>query len=196
MKVYFLRHGQTRVNTIRAVHAKQDEAVLDETGNEQAHKLAQACQDLGVGQLFCSPEVRARQTAESIADRLKLQPIVLEDLGERDWGDWAGWPWKEIQARLEGMSLADRYQFTPPHGESWKQMEERLKRALVKITKADSPTAVVTHGGAMRALMPLLQEAPKETSFKYDFANASITGFEFTGGKWTEFQENDTAHLK
>src|SRR4051812_8295350 len=111
MKVYFLRHGQTHVNTTGSVHAKQDEAVLDETGREQARKLAAACQGLGVERLFCSPAIRARETADTIASQLTIQPVVLEDLGERDWGDWAGWPWKDIQSRLEGMSLSERYKF-------------------------------------------------------------------------------------
>jgi broad specificity phosphatase PhoE len=64
-------------------------------------------------------------------------------------------------------------------------MEDRLRTALDKICAVTaSPVAVVTHGGALRALMPIIKNQPKETSFNYDFENASLTKFEYKHGSW------------
>jgi len=197
MRLLFLRHGQTATNVQAAVHRKGDEATLDETGQGQAVALVSVCRKEGVQAICCSSESRAQETADIIGEALSLQPIVLQDLHERDWGDWSGKQWSEIQASLQSMALGERYEFIPPNGESWRQMEERLRRALWTVTsmKLDC-VAVVSHGGALRALMPILKEQPKETSFHYDFGNASVTIFELVDGNWHEIAENDTAHLR
>lgn len=196
MKIIFMRHGQTKVNVAASVHRKNDEATLDETGETQAHKLAIACYQEGLQQLFCSPELRAQQTAGIIATELGLEQIELPEFSERNWGDWSGKPWSEIQAQFERMTLQERYEFVPPNGESWKEMDERLHCGLDKITHSThSVVGVVTHGGALRALMPIIKDQPKESSFQYDFLNVSITSFDFDGGKWTLVRENDVTHL-
>ena len=191
-----MRHGQTKVNVAASVHRKNDEATLDETGEEQAHKLAIACYQEGLQELFCSPELRAQQTAEILAAELGLKPIELAEFSERNWGDWSGKPWSEIQSQLDRMTLQERYEFIPLNGESWKAMEGRLHHGLGTLTKSDhSVVGVVTHGGALRALMPITKDQPKESSFQYDFLNASITIFDFDDGKWTLIRQNDVTHL-
>ena len=55
--------------------------------------------------------------------------------------------------------------------------------------------AIFTHGGALRGLMPILENAPKESSFQYNFNNASVTIFDYDDGKYTEIAVNDTSHL-
>jgi len=196
MKVLFLRHGQTATNVAAKVHRKNDESPLDKVGISQAHKLAIACFAEGVQQLYCSPEKRARQTADIIGAQLGLKAIALEELGERDWGNWSDKPWTEIQSKLEKLSVTERYEFVPPKGESWQAMDRRLEIAVERIQSSNSPVmAVVMHGGALRALMPLLKGEAKETSFNYDFKNASITSFEYESGSWTLLRENDLAHL-
>ena len=54
---------------------------------------------------------------------------------------------------------------------------------------------IVSHAGAIRALMPYLLNAPKEESFKYNPANASISVFDYTGKKFIKRLIDDTSHL-
>lgn len=54
---------------------------------------------------------------------------------------------------------------------------------------------VVSHGGAIRALMPHLLGVPKEESFKYDPDNASLAIFEYDGDNFIKKTVNDTSHL-
>lgn len=53
----------------------------------------------------------------------------------------------------------------------------------------------MAHGGTLRALMPIIKNEPKETSFKYDFHNASVTVFEKEDDKYIKLIENDISYL-
>ena len=95
------------------------------------------------------------------------------------------------------MSLEERYTYIPPEGESWQEFETRLIASLKRILNENQgkTIVVVSHGGAIRASMPYLLNVPKEESFKYDPANASITSFDFDGEKFFPKTINDTSHL-
>lgn len=93
------------------------------------------------------------------------------------------------------MAIEDRYKFVPPNGESWEQMEDRLKTAVRLIRSGEGTAAIVSHGGALRGLMPILKEEPLETSLGYDFKNASVTIFDDDGARLNVTLENDTSHL-
>jgi broad specificity phosphatase PhoE len=197
MKLIFIRHGQTEENSLGLIHKTGDGAPLDNVGRLQALKTALRCQELGVETLYSSSETRARETGEIIAKELKIKPQVLPDLKERDWGAWAGKPWGEIKEILDKKDIMDRYTFIPPEGESWQQMEERLKRGLASITtESHDSVAIITHNGALRSLIPLISGKPLEASVSDDFKNGSITIFDYNDPIYTQILFNDTAHLE
>ena len=116
---------------------------------------------------------------------------------ERNWGIFTGKPWEEVKKILDPMTLDERYNYTPRDGESWKVFESRLKKTIRKITTDNlgKSVMVVTHGGAIRALMPYLLRVPKEESFKYDPKHLSFTIFDFDGKKFSKVCIDDTSHL-
>ena len=65
---------------------------MNENGEEQARKLAEKVLSLGMTVLYCSPLVRAVQTANKIACRsaTELPIIILQDLREGDFGEVEG----------------------------------------------------------------------------------------------------------
>src|SRR3989344_5853136 len=192
MKILFIRHGQTVINIDGKVHKVNDDAGLTDLGRKQAEMLAGACKRQGVGAIYSSPETRAMETARIIGEKLEVQPVIETGLAERDWGNWSDQTWQEVQQRLEAMSIRERFSFSPPQGESWAQMEKRLMEALNKIVEQSHKViAVITHSGAMRALMPVLHGNPKDISFKYEFHNGSITIFNYENGQWHSVREND-----
>lgn len=185
MKLLFIRHAETDTNVKGLTHKTGDSNGLTELGRQQAEKLIDNCRQAGVEKIFTSNEVRAQETANIIAKGIECEMVVLPDLAERNWGDWEGKPWAEIEVVLKPMSLDERYTFIPPNGESWQHMEQRLQKALDEIVAKDKKAvAVVTHEGSLRGLIPILNNAPKETSFGYHFDNASITTYDFIDGKF------------
>jgi broad specificity phosphatase PhoE len=73
--VYLVRHGQTPLNESGVLRGLADPA-LDETGRGQAARLGAALGPRGLAAVFSSPLVRARQTAQPVAERAGLDVAV------------------------------------------------------------------------------------------------------------------------
>lgn len=197
MEIILCRHGETDTNVKGNTHLREDEVGLNTVGLKQAGSLAKLGTEHSVTAIFTSPEKRAVETGQAVGHELGLMPAIIPDLRERDWGDWNGQPWSEIEPRLRGKSLEERYKFLPPNGESWEQMLHRLTRVVDEIAKkAVGNVMIVTHGGALRAIVPELKGEDLAASLKYNFDNASVTSFSYNDpGAYELLLENDTAHL-
>lgn len=63
----------------------------------QARQTGRALAGKSIDAVFTSPLLRARQTAEVIAEPHGLGVEIVDDLIEVDVGDWEGRPWDEIE---------------------------------------------------------------------------------------------------
>ncbi len=189
MKLILVRHGETDVNASNLTHKTGVSVGLNEKGKILISETTEVVRQHSPQKVYCSPEKRCIESAQIISNTLNLKFEITDELGERNWGDWEGRSWDEIKPVLDKMALEERYTFIPPKGESWKQMEERIKRFLQKLEKENlKSVCVVTHAGTLRGMMPILKREPKESSFKYEFQNASVTVFEFENGRYNEIQ--------
>lgn len=196
-ELILIRHGETAKNVEGVLHGAADTERLTENGVGQIKKTAEKLEEFSPVKIYMSDESRAKQSGELLADQLGIPCEQISGLHERNWGEFSGKPWAEVQRVLGPMSLEERYTYVPPGGESWQQFESRLIGAISSILEAHKgeTVAVVSHGGSIRALMPYLLGAPKEESFKYDLANASLTVFKNDNGVLTSVSVNDTSHL-
>jgi|CXWL01.1.fsa_nt_gi broad specificity phosphatase PhoE len=197
-RLILVRHGETDINTKGVLHRSEDLEPLSEIGRGQIRQTAEKLKDYSPKGLCSSKEVRAIQSGEIISEVLELELETIDGLQERNWGDFSGKPWTEVQAILDPMTLEERYTFVPPNGESWKQFEDRLVKVISELAEKHKgeTIVVVTHGGAIRALMPYLLTAPKEESFKHNPDNASLTIFSTEEGVRSLEMANDTSHLQ
>jgi broad specificity phosphatase PhoE len=80
--ILWVRHGQSTWNAMDRMQGQELSPPLTELGREQAASAAEALVDRNVVRILSSPAVRARQTADLIADRLGLEvveePLLLE----------------------------------------------------------------------------------------------------------------------
>ncbi len=197
MRLIFIRHGETQVNVEGKMHIKGSSSELTKKGINQILSTIAFLSKNNVEKVYSSPTKRTYQSAKLISEKLKVPFEILDDLKERDWGDWETKTWDEISVVLDKMSLNERYNFVPPQGESWKHMEERLKLSLKKVTDSSANcVCIVTHMGALRGLIPILKNQDKSISLKHEFENGSITIFDFEDSKYKEIIINDTSHLK
>ena len=161
MKLVIIRHAET--NKIAGLPG--DPAALSPAGHSQVKKLVETCRSENVEAIFHSTQSRAVFTAEDLARALNVQSVEQPGLEERSFGDWDEWEWPQIAAELDKLTTDERYTFVPPNGESWQQMEERLRTALQEIvSKQYESVAIITHGGAIRALLPIVKGEPKEST--------------------------------
>ena len=196
-KLIFIRHGETEKNLNDNLHAVNDPEILNAIGRDQMKKTAIEVKTLLSSKIYTSKEQRAIESAQILSGELGIPIEKIEGVQERNWGVFTGKPWNEVKTVLDPLSLDERYEYIPPEGESWRVFESRLVAAIKKIVKhnKDKTIIVVTHGGAIRALMPYLLGVSREESFKYDPDNASLTVFDFENGKFTKILVNNTSHL-
>jgi len=198
-KLILLRHGETEKNIGNIQHGRDDPEKLNLKGRAQIEATADYLQSYyQPNLLFTSTESRAIESGQIISDKLKMDVKQIGGLEERDWGEFAGKPWSEIKPILESMDLEKRYTYIPPEGESWKQSEDRLVKSVKKLINAyfDQTIVVISHGGAIRILMPFLLGLPKEETFKHNPDNASLTIFEIDSNrKLSKEAVNRTDHL-
>jgi broad specificity phosphatase PhoE len=161
MKLVLIR----RVETNKDAGLPGEPNVPSPAGHEQIRKLVAECRSQNVEAVFHSTQSRAVFAAEALA--LALNAPSIEQLGieERNFGDWNTWEWPQIKQELDKLTNKERYTFVPPHGESWQQMEQRLRSALQAIAGQPYKTvAIVTHYGPIRALLPILKNESKEST--------------------------------
>jgi broad specificity phosphatase PhoE len=151
--LYLARHGQTAYNLEGRFQGQQD-VPLDATGREQALELAERTAAYGFRTLWCSPLLRARETADAIARVIGLQPVEDARLMETDAGDWTNLTFAEVRAqdpeRFDAFAAADS-DFAFPGGESFAIQELRVAAALADVEAGELPALVVCHGMVIRA---------------------------------------------
>jgi broad specificity phosphatase PhoE len=154
-RVYLARHGQTAYNHEGRFQGQQ-EIPLDDTGRAQALELAERAAGYGFRALWCSPLLRARETAAAITARVGLEPVLDARLMETDSGDWTNLSFEEVRARepqrFDAFAAADA-SFAFPGGESFAEQELRVGAALLDVEAGELPALVVCHGMVIRAAL-------------------------------------------
>jgi broad specificity phosphatase PhoE len=104
--------------------------------------------------IWCSPLIRARQTASVVGQAIGVEPAVLEDLIESARGDWEGLPQTVLAQRTPELFAAFEAgdpDFVFPGGESIRSQVLRTRRALAVVAAGPQPALVVAHAGTIRS---------------------------------------------
>ncbi|MEZ5073970.1 MAG: histidine phosphatase family protein [Solirubrobacterales bacterium] len=153
MRVHLLRHGESLSNAdpdrIAIPEAEGD--ALSERGLAQAEAAAEAAAGLGVARILTSPMNRARATADVVAPRLGLEPVVWDWLHElREPAGYPELPRAE-QERRRWSNRMSQHPDDPSHredgGESFAELLDRVDRTRERLA-ADGVdgTMLVGHG--------------------------------------------------
>jgi broad specificity phosphatase PhoE len=170
--LYFARHGETDFNVAHRLQG-QYQTSLNALGRQQAAITGQVLSDLFARDRFqakdfhyvSSPLNRARETMEIVRGVLGLDrhAYATDDrLMEISYGSWEGLTLPEVEAHEPGV-LAQRerekWDFTPPSGESYRQVAKRVAEWYASLTR---DTVVIAHGGVGRSLMANFHILPEE----------------------------------
>jgi len=155
-RIVLWRHGQTDWNLVNRFQGHSD-IPLNQTGIEQARRAAPLLFGLRPSKIISSDLVRAKQTAEELANLSKLPIHIDPGLRETNGGKWEG--------RTGAENRADDYEKfvnwldgnDEPAGDFGERRSEIALRAVTAIENAlDQKTetlVVVTHGGTARIII-------------------------------------------
>ncbi|HEU0295522.1 MAG TPA: histidine phosphatase family protein [Anaerolineales bacterium] len=149
---WLVRHGQTDWNRAGRWQGQTLSAPpLNDTGRAQALAVCDQLMGLEFSAIYSSDLLRSRQTAELIAEGLRL-PIVLEPrLREMNLGAWEGRLSEEIEAEYSRELVergCDPLNMRAPQGESPRDVAERVIPALAEIAAKhrEKSVLIISHG--------------------------------------------------
>lgn len=158
------RHGQTAWNAERRFQGQLD-IDLDDIGLAQAARAATLLAGLAPSAIVSSDLLRARHTAQALADLTGLPVPTDRRLREIDVGAWQGLTFDEVAERFpaEAAAWRDGGEGRRGGGEALIEVGARAVAAVSDALAAlgDTGTLVVaTHGASGRAIVAELLELP------------------------------------
>lgn len=179
---YLVRHGQTEWNVEQRIQGQLD-SPLTVKGIDQARSLAEQCADLNISTILTSPLGRAVETAEICAERLDLNPTLIEGFEERHFGVWQGVLVSEVKAHIDYPEITSQItDCKPQSGESAKQALLRFENTLSKtLKKANQEVSVVIiHGELLRCFLAQFVQTSDDYSLSKTSSN---TGYDYPNGQ-------------
>jgi broad specificity phosphatase PhoE len=169
LTLVLLRHGQTDYNLTGRMQGHLDPE-LNATGQAQAARSAEALSKRDPLLVVTSDLVRARRTAEALAEASGAALRLEARLRETDLGEWEGRTPGEVDAVLPG--AIERWRsdptFTPPGGESRVDVGGRALEVVTELREGfpqwsdqpQRPVVLVAHAGVLGGLTAALLELP------------------------------------
>ena len=164
--LYIMRHGQTDWNKLHKLQGQTD-IPLNDNGRAMAQEAAQLYKDVHFDMCFCSPLIRAVETAKLVLDGRDI-PIVYDDrLKEMNFGIYEG-----IE---ESFSIPDcpiNVVFKDPanyvaveNGESLEEVFARtgdlLKNDILPLVEAGKDVVIIGHGAMNSTIICQIRELDK-----------------------------------
>ena len=184
--LYLIRHGETGGNFEGRFQGIVDNP-LNESGIRQAQMLGMAFSLSQVDVLYTSPLLRARQTAEIIAQMhglQKLTPIVEPGLTELNGGELEGRRFSELREKYP--EVIDAMFHRPaalecPGGESMREVSERIVQTIDRLVEQNRGKVIVavSHGIIISSYIHFASGKPFEEMSNCMVANASVSKFLF-----------------
>lgn len=200
--LFLIRHGTTQWVEARRVQGATD-SPLTERGRDEARLAVEALRLVRFDAVFCSPMGRTRETAAIVCAVLGLEPILLDDLREMDFGRYEGFAYIEPPdgelTFLMKFNLLVKMLLAQLSGETLRNVKKRAARAWGSITSAlpEGRILIIAHGVILNALLAhLLTKAEYRSVKPVQLQPCSITELHvpFAGGAYLK-RLDDCHHL-
>jgi probable phosphoglycerate mutase len=198
-RILAVRHGETAWNVDTRLQGQIDIS-LNSTGQEQARRLAEALAEEGVEAIVASDLVRARDTAQAVAQRIGLPLATDKGLRERHFGIFQGHTYAEVEQRWPEESARWRKrepEFGAPGGETLAAFYERCVQTASRLAAAHPGRTLllVTHGGVLDCLYRAASRIALNAPRTWELANTGVNRLLYTPEGFTLVGWGDTQHL-
>ncbi|MCL2497471.1 MAG: histidine phosphatase family protein [Symbiobacteriaceae bacterium] len=185
MKLTIARHGETAYNAEGRYQGSLD-IPLNAQGLQQAAELAAFLQGRSFDIIIASPLLRARKTAEIVAEALQLPLEFDARLVEINMGVYEGLIRSEAAERYPEVWARDPinkyWDEAIPGGESVRQVEARAVAALRHMGEvhAGKSVLVIGHGFTSRVINRYLKGLPFEEMMSFRLDNCETVEYDLT----------------
>ncbi|WP_152656886.1 histidine phosphatase family protein [Oceanobacillus sp. CFH 90083] len=187
--VTLLRHGITKANQEKRYIGWTDMPLVP----EEIERL-QSVQGFGRQFDLCitSDLLRARQTAALLCPL--LEQIEIKDFREMHFGAWEMKTYEDLKKDVRYQEwIAAPEKFTPPGGESFQAMKQRVDASFQKLRqeafeRQSKNILLVAHGGAIRYLLTKLTKKQK-TLFDWEISHDAGIRLIWKTDDWKDVQK-------
>ena len=177
--LYIMRHGKTDWNLKHKLQGKTD-IPLNDMGRKMAREACELYKDVHFDICYCSPLVRARETADLVLAGRDV-PIVYDDrLAELGFGIYEG-----EEEVFEKYDCPARELFFNPAGyvaeggaESLDELFERTGSFLEEVAfpqvEAGKDVLIMGHGAMNSAIVCRVRNVPRKDFWAEDIANCRL----------------------
>ncbi len=190
-RLWLVRHGSTDWNMERRYQGQSD-IPLAPLGRAQARWVGRRLRLEHITAIYSSDLQRARETAAIIAQHCSLQQSVIVSPAWREmsFGEWEGLTYAQIADQYHHHLgfFSNPIDHSPPGGEPLLQLVQRVRTAFTQLAqdraKQTDPTnqgdiVLVSHAGALRALLCSLLGIPLECQHRLRFDHGSLSAIDF-----------------
>lgn len=206
--IVVVRHGHTQHTELGLISGSNGEdPTLSELGFSEAKLTAIAIQRLlasfelpELASVHHSTQLRTTQTANAIAEALKLPIAADTRLREIGFGNWEGISMEEVDSKYpaEVASWRGSTSLAPSEGEAVVDLEVRVLSALDELIEKNrgSSVAIVSHMMPARAIAKRALGAATSVHWSLQFNPGSVSIYRFFGQDLAEvFCLNACEHL-
>jgi broad specificity phosphatase PhoE len=187
MRLLLLRHAAHDLAG-RALAGRMAGLGLNEAGRSQVQALVHgALRGERIDRVYSSPQLRALQTAEPIAQARGLPVQVLHAFDEVDFGAWTGLAFEEVRARdpeLWQRWVDQRSVAAPPEGEAFTQVAQRVRDGVSRLQHEhpEGCVLVVSHGDVIKAALALCLGLSLDLLERFEVGCAGVSVMEVWEG--------------
>lgn len=200
--LYLIRHGATANNNARPprLQGQGIDAELCDEGRQQARRTAALLAGMPLAAVYCSPLLRARQTAEIVAAPHGLAVEIVPEIIEGDVGAWEGLAWDEVERSAPAAArlfLEDAGVHPFLGGENLTMIQTRVVPVIERLMRASlgRRIAVIAHNLVNRCYVAHLLQTPLANYRAIVQDNCGVNTLGYRAGRVRLVTMNYVAHL-
>jgi probable phosphoglycerate mutase len=200
-RLIVVRHGETAWNVDTRIQGHLD-IPLNATGLWQARQLGDALAGEAIRAIYTSDLLRARRTAQAVADATGAALVDEPGLRERAFGSFQGRTFAEVETEHPEQARRWRQRdpdYAPDGGESLRVLRERVVDTTHRLAARHPGELVllVTHGGVLDVLYRAATRQDIQAPRTWQLGNAAINRLLWTHGHGLSLVGwADTQHLE
>lgn len=200
MRIYLMRHGETDYNKKGLIQGSLD-VPLNEYGLELARLTRQGfdAEGLRFDVCYCSPLIRARQTADILLEGTDTPLIIEPRIREMSFAEGEGVPLADISVKPEYANIDALFHDPKAYrateiGESYEALFERvrdfLEQELYPKERQYDRVLLCCHGGIIRAFLAFMKKLDLDQFWNNHQPNCSVNIIDVKEGQLHIIEEH------